>query len=658
MINKLRLVGLFLLVLVLKALVPTNGFAQQVVPKDTVNWNGFERVNLELDGRSIRIISPKSSLEGKPWLWRARFPDWHTEQDLLLLEEGFHVVYIDTDFLYGSPHAVEIWDQLYQWLVNKKGFNPKPALSGVSRGGLFVYNWAKKNPDKVACIYAEAPVCDFKSWPGGQGKGKGSEEDWERLKSIYGFTDEKAAQDYNDNPIDGLEGLAENKVPILHMIGLEDQVVPPEENTFVLVDRYTKLGGPATLVPCTEGEQDLYGHHFPIESPRLVADFVKYYAAKGLKLSSSDFYDLRKGLKNSQIKFEKTKKGRVAFLGGSITYNHGWRDSVMNYIQERFPETDFEFIAAGIPSMGTVPGAFRLERDILSKGPVDLLFEEAAVNDESNGRSNSEQIRGMEGIVRHVRKTNPSADIVLFHFVDPDKIETYNNGGVPEVIKNHESVAEHYDLPSLNLAKEVTMRIAYEEFTWEDDFKNLHPSPFGQQIYAQSMIDMLDAAYSGHLDPDDKFEAHPLPEKLDEGAFDNGKLLEAESFKNTKTWVYSPSWEPNDGKGTRANYVKAPMLLNEGPGSKLKINFEGNAVGIAVAAGPDAGMISYRIDGGEWKSQDLFTRWSSGLHLPWYYVLGADLEDGGHRLELKVLDQKNPNSTGNAVRIRYFFINQ
>ncbi|WP_186755263.1 SGNH/GDSL hydrolase family protein [Echinicola salinicaeni] len=651
-IKKVGICGIFLLFL------QWPSFAQQVIPKDTVNWNGFERVNLELDGRSVRIISPESSLEGKPWLWRARFPDWHIEQDLLLLKEGFHIVYIDTDNLYGSPQAVEIWDKLYQWLVNKKGFNPKPALSGVSRGGLFVYNWAKKNPDKVACIYAEAPVCDFKSWPGGQGKGKGSEADWERLKSIYGFTDDQAAQDYNDNPIDGLEELAENKVPILHMIGLNDQVVPPEENTFVLVDRYTKLGGPATVVPCTEGEQDLYGHHFPIESPRLVADFVKYYAAKGLRLSSSDFYDLRKGLKNSQIKFEKSKKGRVAFLGGSITYNHGWRDSVMNYLQERFPETDFEFIAAGIPSMGTVPGAFRLERDVLSKGPVDLLFEEAAVNDESNGRSNSEQIRGMEGIVRHVRKANPSADIVLFHFVDPDKIETYNKGGVPEVIKNHESVAEHYDLPSLNLAKEVTMRIANEEFTWEDDFKNLHPSPFGQQVYAQSMIHMLDAAYSGHLDPDDKFEAYPLPEKLDEGAFDHGELLEVEIFKGVKTWNFNPSWEPSDGKGTRANYVKAPMLQNEGPGSKLKINFEGNAVGIAVAAGPDAGIISYRIDGGEWQSQDLFTRWSSNLHLPWYYVLGADLEEGKHKLELKVLEEKNPNSTGNAVRIRYFFINK
>ena len=54
---------------------------------------------------------------------------------------------------------------------------------------------------------------------------------------------------------------------------------------------------------------------------------------------------------------------------------------------KKFPDTKFEFINAGIGSMGSVPHAFRLERDVLAKGPVDLLFVEAAVNDSSNTRS-------------------------------------------------------------------------------------------------------------------------------------------------------------------------------------------------------------------------------------------------------------------------------
>lgn len=92
------------------------------------------------------------------------------------------------------------------------------------------------------------------------------------------------------------------------------------------------------------------------------------------KIDSKSYHTIRGDLNNSAIKFEKEKIGRVVFLGGSITYNSGWRDSICQYFQQEFPETDFDFINAGIPSMGSTPGAFRFERDVLKNGKVDLLF--------------------------------------------------------------------------------------------------------------------------------------------------------------------------------------------------------------------------------------------------------------------------------------------
>ena len=85
---------------------------------------------------------------------------------------------------------------------------------------------------------------------------------------------------------------------------------------------------------------------------------------------------------------------------------------VCDYLKQRFPGTEFEFINAGIPSTGSTPGAMRLVRDVLSKGMIDLLFEEAAVNDATNGISPKMQLRGMEGIVYHAIKSNPNMDIV------------------------------------------------------------------------------------------------------------------------------------------------------------------------------------------------------------------------------------------------------
>ena len=135
-----------------------------------------------------------------------------------------------------------------------------------------------------------------------------------------------------------------------------------------------------------------------------------------------------------------------------------------------------------MPSMGTTSAAFRLERDVLSCGKIDLLFEEAAVNDASIGKTSTEHLRGMEGIVRHMRMSNPAVDIVMMHFVDPQKMDDYNCMIEPEVIVNHSQVADHYNIPTINLAREVTDRINNGEFTWEEDFKNLHPSPFGQSV--------------------------------------------------------------------------------------------------------------------------------------------------------------------------------
>jgi len=245
-------------------------------PGSKTSWKGFVRYDFQFQGRDCRVVCPDKPAEGNPWIWNARFPDWHTDIDSILVSEGFYVTYINTDELIGSPEAVETWNNYYIYLVSTFKFNTRVALEGVSRGGLYVYNFAKKYPDHVSCIYAEAPVCDFKTWPGGFYGGKRSDADWDLVKRMYGFASDAEALAYTDNPIDNLDSLAKAKVPVLHMIGLNDRVVSPEYNTFKLVNRYVLLGGIATIIPSTGGMQDLEGHHFPIETPRIVADFIRY----------------------------------------------------------------------------------------------------------------------------------------------------------------------------------------------------------------------------------------------------------------------------------------------------------------------------------------------------------------------------------------------
>ncbi len=63
-----------------------------------------------------------------------------------------------------------------------------------------------------------------------------------------------------------------------------------------------------------------------------------------------------------------------------------------------------------------------------------------------------------------------------------EKLKDYERGKIPVTVNNHELIASYYHLPSVNLAKEVFDKIKAGEFSWAKDFKDVHPSPFGQNI--------------------------------------------------------------------------------------------------------------------------------------------------------------------------------
>lgn len=217
-------------------------------PGAMTEWHGFPRYDFEVDGRMATVVAPWQTAPGRPWLWHGEFFGHKPNPDLALLGRGFHVVYLAVPDQLGGPEAVRRWDALYRELTEQYGLARKVALVGLSRGGLYCYNWAIAHPERVACLYGDAPVCDFKSWPGGKGKGPGSARDWALVLERYGFASEAEALAYTGNPVDRLGPLAEAKVPLLHVYGDADEVVPWDENTGVVAERYRQLGGSITLI--------------------------------------------------------------------------------------------------------------------------------------------------------------------------------------------------------------------------------------------------------------------------------------------------------------------------------------------------------------------------------------------------------------------------
>ena len=232
-------------------------------------WNGYELLDSALNGINYKIVFPKIANQNRDWIWRARFWGHEPQTDIALLELGFHVAYVEVGGLFGNEKAIKVWDGFYQKVVGDYRLNPKVVLEGMSRGGLIVYNWANRNAEKVACIYADAPVCDIKSWPGGKGNGTGSVKDWKTCLEQYQLTEEEVMK-FKGNPVDHMENIAKEEVPVLHVVGDLDRVVPVSENSDNLEKRLESLGWNMKVIH----KPDVGHHPHSLKNPEPIVDFI------------------------------------------------------------------------------------------------------------------------------------------------------------------------------------------------------------------------------------------------------------------------------------------------------------------------------------------------------------------------------------------------
>jgi lysophospholipase L1-like esterase/pimeloyl-ACP methyl ester carboxylesterase len=233
------------------------------------NFHGFQGFDFNFRSRNAKIVVPRRTYPGHPWVWRARFWGHEPQLDIALLERGFHIVYCDVAELYGNKEAISIWNDYYK-LLTRSGLAKKSVMEGMSRGGVYVYRWATAYSNRVAAIYADAPVMDLKSWPGGKLKSKGSPEDWETFKKDFGLKTEKEAIAFKGNPMDLTKKITAAGFPMLHVVGDADDVVPVSENTAPFEQKIREAGGFIQVI-----HKPGVGHHpHSLQNPQPIVDFV------------------------------------------------------------------------------------------------------------------------------------------------------------------------------------------------------------------------------------------------------------------------------------------------------------------------------------------------------------------------------------------------
>jgi pimeloyl-ACP methyl ester carboxylesterase len=194
----------------------------------------------EVSGRTCFVISSSKAPEKeKPWVWYApTLPGLPGPEEKWMFERfqsnGVAIAGMDAGESYGSPKGTALFDRFYKTMTEERGYSRKPVLLARSRGGLMLYNWAIANPGAVQAIAGIYPVCNLASYPG-----------LDKAAPAYEMSAEELRRDLSKyNPADRAQILAERKIPVFHIHGDMDTVVPFEENTGRVEKAYHEGKGP------------------------------------------------------------------------------------------------------------------------------------------------------------------------------------------------------------------------------------------------------------------------------------------------------------------------------------------------------------------------------------------------------------------------------
>lgn len=339
-----------------------------------------------------------------------------------------------------------------------------------------------------------------------------------------------------------------------------------------------------------------------------------------------------------------SREVKVAYLGGSITAQSGWRPKSLAHFQKTFPDTKFAEINAAIGGTGSDLGVFRLERDVLDHKP-DLLFVEFAVND---GGSPPDQIfRCMEGIVRQTWRALPECDICFVYTVTEALVAPMLDGQFPRAASAMEKIADHYGIPSIHMGMEVAKLAKAGSLIWKAPLPktdaekaavaekfvfapdSVHPHPeTGHELYLQAIVRSLEPIQkaSGNREP------HQLPEPYIATHYEQAQMLPISAAALSGFTALDPA---RDEFGKRWANRMTTLTRGSQPGATMSFKFKGTRCAIYDIVGPDCGQVTVTLDDRPPRVVPRFDSYCT-YHRLSTLLIGTDLPDTVHSVKIEV----------------------
>ncbi len=333
--------------------------------------------------------------------------------------------------------------------------------------------------------------------------------------------------------------------------------------------------------------------------------------------------------------FDKCRAGgpvKVAYIGGSITAQNGWRPFTTKWLREQFADIDIEEVNAAIGGTGSLLGAFRLGKHVLRSDP-DLLFVEFAVNDRNT--PDESVLATMEGIVRQAWQREKKPDIVF----------VYTTAGDLDVpTHRHRGVADAYGIPTVDFQASIQAVCSPGLIDWDILAKDrVHPGDWGHAIYAATLATFLRKQMQLEA------PAVPPPDTLPAPAFSD--------LYRTARLVPVTENPPDGWKVVEpAGYFRDGSIMATEVGRTIEFGFAGTTVGLYYEIRKDAGIVSCEIDDRPVREVD--TSWGPRYKFNRQNctIIANDLPPGEHSLKITVTDKRHELSEGHEFHIGYLMV--
>src|ERR1700730_5301262 len=211
--------------------------------------------------------------------------------------------------------------------------------------------------------------------------------------------------------------------------------------------------------------------------------------------------------------FAKALRGEpitLGVIGGSITAGafattekNSYSGRLLSWWRERFPRCEISMINAGVGGTGSMYGALRVGKDLLSRMP-DFVVVEFAVND------NWTDGEAFEGLVRQILD-QPNLPALLLVFM------MWEKGGNDQEMQAN--IGAHPRLPMVSFRDALWPETQAGRLDWSEYIvDNVHPTDVGHAAAARFITTMCESALNASPTGNSS-AASPLPSPLYSDAF-------------------------------------------------------------------------------------------------------------------------------------------